>query len=513
MTVRRWERREACLSELLAIFGHFNSVRDMTVKLENSARFGDAERRMVRPTIQFSGALTDLEDHFWREDGPDYPMVIVLVTHLEGALDSVAFQDALAEVLPHNPLLNSVVEQRGWLSRWRLADNSPQISVVPCDGDPPTACQPTRIDLKTEPGLKCELRVGPDRSVLVTWFHHACVDGLGAIRFLGNVFARYGQITATADDVSPTIRLPDPAKLAYRGSRKAPDLTNRRPPLIHRSVITRDLLFQKCYRIHGANSDDAQLESPADAANMLHTQTLPRSVIVRLKKVAASLQVTQNDLCMMAYLQELVAFSDASEDAKESDRFRILMPISMRTMQHDGISAANVITYGFHVYTRAEIRDSHGLLRKVHARTEAMIKHNEGAVMLDGLAIVRRTPGAYRLTQWLQQGYATAVLANVGEVRRAFESSFPQKQGRAVAGNVTIRRIDGIAPLRKNTNIVMSIGTYGGELVLNLRQNPNLISDDEAIGFLTRLTERMVSMNEDLAPIHQECAITANGSN
>ena len=125
-----------------------------------------------------------------------------------------------------------------------------------------------------------------------------------------------------------------------------------------------------------------------------------------------------------------------------------------------------------------------------------MIHSNEGAVLLKIFALVRRVPGLFRLSQWLQPSFATAVLANVGDLKRVFGNRFPLHKGRVVAGNVVIQRIDGIAPLRKNTNVAISFGVYGGELILNLRANPLALSENDAERFLDQVVSRLTSIAE-----------------
>ena len=124
----------------------------------------------------------------------------------------------------------------------------------------------------------------------------------------------------------------------------------------------------------------------------------------------------------------------------------------------------------------------------------------EGIALLQGLAIARRIPFAFRISRMMQPEFATAVLGNVGDLRRLLENRFPLKNGRAVAGNVVIQRIDGVAPVRRNTNITMTFGTYGGELILNLRSNPEVFSCEDSQRLLSRVATRIHKMAESGDP-------------
>jgi len=125
-----------------------------------------------------------------------------------------------------------------------------------------------------------------------------------------------------------------------------------------------------------------------------------------------------------------------------------------------------------------------------------MVTRNEGAAMLWGFAIARRIPGLFRFSRRVQPDFATTVLTNVGEVRRLFENRFPLKKGRAVAGNVVIQSVDGVAPVRENTNIAMAFGTYGGELIMHVSRNTRLFSEADVDQLLDALVDRITGLTE-----------------
>ena len=262
-------------------------------------------------------------------------------------------------------------------------------------------------------------------------------------------------------------------------------------------MCIRDRLYrvvcQKSYRVRTLDVP-APAAATTDRKNILHTQCLPRSVVKNLKKVAGGLNVSLNDLCLAAYLQQLAEYTEQDPHAKASDKFRILIPISMRTLEHDQISAANVLSYAFPQRRRDQITAADDFVRTVSEERQQILNENVGATLLESFMVTQRVPGLYAISQWVQQDYATAVLANVGEVKRLFGNGFPLQRGRVLAGDVLIRRLDGIAPLRKNTNVAVSFGAYGGELILNLRQDPQFISDEQAVRFLATLCERLTAI-------------------
>ena len=451
---------------------------------------------MSDPENIFPLKLSDFEYYAFRDETPEYPMVMILKTHLEGALDVRAFQESLNEALHDHPLLRSTIVRRGRELFWNLVPNcSPALTCTHYSGDdPPQSCPAVTIDLTTTAGAVFDLRVCPGRSVLVSYLHHACVDGAGGIQFLADVFARYGTRTAATNDEQPEVQHPDPSILPTRG--RIPQMNRGhktwsewvRGPL--RFLLGRNFCIPPRCRESKSQSIDTE-------KNVLHTGVLDKSVVRKLKRLAAINQVSTNDLCMMVYLQQLAAWTQSHSRAKQDDLFRILMPVSMRTPEHDCISAANVLSYVFQPFRRHECGQPVRLLKAIHERSSEMMNENEGAVLLRLFALVRRVPGLYQISQRLQPSFATAVLACVGELKRIFGNRFPLRKGRVVAGNVIIQRIDGIAPLRKNTNIVISFGGYAGELILNLRANPEVVTADEAQIFLKQIISRLTKLAEN----------------
>jgi len=457
---------------------------------------------MNETEIRFPLELSDFEYYSYRDDSIDYPMVISFRTYLEGNVDVAAFENSLQAALHHHPLLRCVIQQTGREFKWLPISNpQPVLHCTSHDGaDVPDDCPLVRIDLTHEPGARFELRSGPERSVLIAWFHHACVDGLGAIRFLADVFSEYGKRTATVRSDCPFRAIPDSSLLHQRG---------RCPKQVESFGKEKDwkewlkgpsrFLLSRSYCISGNNSTKNRLD---DSQNILHTAVLPRATLLRLKSLSVAKQVTTNDVCMVAFLQQIHEWTRFTMDATANDLFRILMPVSMRTPDLEAISAANVLSYVFHSFRRNECLSPESLLKVIHIRTADMIHGNEGAVLLKLLSMVRRVPGLFQMSRWLQPAFATAVLTNVGDLKRIFGHGFPLKKGRVVAGNIVIQRIDGTGPLRKNTNVALCTGVYGGELVLNLRFNPETFSSDDATLFQSQFVNRMTHMaDSDLLPM------------
>lgn len=452
---------------------------------------------MPEPDKLFPLSLSDFEYYACRDETVDHPMVMVLLFHIEGPIDAGILRAALREALHHHPLLRCKLDRSGRPWQWKLLDDcEPRLTCTQHDGQyPPTDCLPPYIDLTKESGATFELRICQDRECLVAYLHHACVDGIGGIRFLADVFAIYGRHTSPSGAQQPKLEIPDPEVLGKRGT--VPQIRGRNREGKTWSEWLRGplrFLLGKNYCI--PSRDGTPRPASDQQRNVLHTRVLPRQIVRQLKQFTAERQVSTYDVCMMVYLQQIAQWTHQAPLARDTDLLRILMPVSMRTPEHDQISAANVLSYVFQPYRRRDCRNPEALLSAIHRHSTEMIHGHEGAVLLKLFALVRRVPGLFWLSRKLQPSFATAVLANVGELKRVFGSRFPLKKGRVVAGNVVIQRIDGIAPLRKNTNVAISFGAYGGELIMNLRANPTVMSSVEAAAFLDQVVTRLSTLAE-----------------
>jgi len=63
-----------------------------------------------------------------------------------------------------------------------------------------------------------------------------------------------------------------------------------------------------------------------------------------------------------------------------------------------------------------------------------------------------------------------------------------------MAGNVLVRRIYGVAPVRPNTLAAVSIGDYAGELSISLRTDGTVLSEDDSREFFRRYLERLQNL-------------------
>lgn len=455
---------------------------------------GNAEHR-DEPESLFPLPLSDFEFYMFVDNRPSYPMVFNLIAHLSGSLDRTLFAEAVNSALSCHPLLNCQVQKlpgRGWC--W-VADlgASPTIDWSERAGDFVSVDQPiSAIDLRYESGLRIFVTASTSRAQVVFQFHHSCCDGAGAVEFLGDVFARYGLATVTKNEEAPTIGTAKRFQLLRRDqySTTRPEGSRTSRSLSRTIGMARRLLLRRPTPILARRPVHERVSHSVGGSRMI-TQVLPKEVTRQLRNVAQRLSASVNDVCVLEMFRLIQSWNRAAGEISPSRWIRLVVPVSLRTPDHDHMPAANLVSCAFVTRTFAECDDAVTLLQSIRKQTGEMLHQQEGFVLLKCLRFLRRIPGLLSLVLRTKSCFGSVILAYVGDVRRLFSGRFPLHQGKWVAGNVTIERIDGVAPVRSNTRAAISIGTYAGEMILNLRTDRAALSQEDAADFLAQLAARL----------------------
>lgn len=126
----------------------------------------------------------------------------------------------------------------------------------------------------------------------------------------------------------------------------------------------------------------------------------------------------------------------------------------------------------------------HALLQSIHRQTSDVVFNREGIVCLKIFKALRKFPRGMKMFLGLKSCLSTAVLANIGDIRRRFSGRFPLSNGRWIAGNVLVKHLTGVAPVRPNTRAAVSIGEYAGDLSISLRTDATVINATDSHRFL-----------------------------
>ncbi|MFK7821804.1 MAG: hypothetical protein AB8G99_24105 [Planctomycetaceae bacterium] len=412
--------------------------------------------------------LTDFECYMLLDDRPSHPMVITMALQLTGDLKQDLFGVAINESLENHPLLRSIVVGKKLRLSWQPTDSRPAVDWS--NGISKNAPPVPYVDLTQTIGLQVRGEWTEGRSVVYFFFHHACCDGISSVRFIAEVLSRYGRLEANPD----TLPLPvfQHEQLLRRDEVKSQDKLRPRASVFIKEVTT--IFTKRALRLR-----QSAVRVAEDQGRAIITRTLPRFSVRQLRSAASQLGVSLNDLCTAEFARTLKEWN-GTNCGTGAGRLRLIVPVSTRLPKHDEMSAANCISYLPIEFNPAEMSDAAVVARAVHARTAAALDCNFGLLFLKALSVARHLPWVLGWFTARKRRLCTAIFASVGDIRRHVPVGFSQSQGRLVAGNIRVDRIDGVAPIRPNTAVAVSCGTYAGDMIFNLRADSAILSNDDA---------------------------------
>ncbi len=475
--------------------------------------------------------LSDFEYYMLLDDRPTHPMVFVMVVDVNGALHEVPFRESVQELIQSHPLLNCCIEKRAQAG-WCWVPLSAQPSVLDWQTVTANAVRefvPTvrSLDIRSSPGIHLQVKAAESTARIVIWIHHACCDGLAAIQLTGELLARYGQRTAEPDAKQPEFAPADTHKLLERENYETGDAAARRQKRSLGRIVGKvsRLLFRAPVMLAGSadlnrrplpglaiDAENSAAEAAGSSPFAIQSAVLSRTTYRALRAVAAEQHASINDLFIREMILQIRQWNRRGGVAFGRRWIRLAVPLSMRSHVHDNMPAANVVSYALVTRREQDCDDPGELLRSIHQQTSDVLFNREGIVCLKLFRILRRIPGAMKAFLSFKTVLSTMVLANVGDVRKRFSGRFPLLRGKWVAGNVVVEQIHGVAPVRPNTRISMSIGDYAGELSISLRADSLVLDAQHANEFLCEYVCRLqdLATNPRSPPNSQSAAVESD---
>lgn len=442
--------------------------------------------------------LSDFEYYMLVDDRPSHPMVFVMAAQLSGSFQEPALRQALAELINCHPLLNCTISEipgTGWCWTPRTSEVT-QNCLEWTDEDETFVAEFVPavrvIDVKSRTGLQVVVRASATRSRLFLYIHHACCDGIGGMQILGELLARYGQKTTAPGAKQPVFDNTTAEVLLERDNYDSGEATvERHKKSLKKTIgkISRLLLRKPVLLSPSAVSEHSSVVSPAESAPAIVEAVLSKECHRKLRAVAATYDVSVNDLFIGQFLLHIRRWNSRTNQSSGNSWIRLSVPVSMRTKVHDEMPAANVVSYEFVTRRQHECDDIDSLLKSIHQKTSDAVNNREGIVCLKIFKVLRKFPRGMKMFLGLKSCLSTAVIANIGDVRRRFSGRFPLNDGKWIAGNVLVERITGVAPVRPNTRAALSIGEYAGELSISLRTDATVINFADTHRFLNEYVE------------------------
>lgn len=418
-------------------------------------------------------------------------MTFCLQTRVSGHFQRESFEQALKDALDRHPLLQATVSRQWTRYLWI---HHP-IKELPLDWDLQSTAPPPAADhlnISRVPGLRLWVRKCDDEILIVWQFHHACCDGIGSLQFVGDVFAHYGILTAEDDQSRPTLQKLNAELLTERG-----DIIPAGQGRLS-SDLSLKTLIRRFRRLVGRKTMPlASLPHQVDEAlrPLMLTHILDPETLKLLNRSASHQDVNLNSLLLREMFLTLRDWNQTYNGLKENQWLRLGMPLNMRLSQHEGIPACNMVSMMFIPRTAKDCEDEEELLRGIQTQTIKTLHNRLGNLLLAGIRRLRKVPGLLSLVIASDRPFTTAILANIGDMRKHLGGEFQHVKGRCIAGNIIIEQIDGVAPVRPGTRVSVSLGVYGRQLVINMNCDQKFLSLEQS----EQLLEAFVSRLETLA--------------
>jgi hypothetical protein len=386
-------------------------------------------------------------------------------------------------------LASHVLPAKGNVPCWVPANGSLPTVDWGSDGLAVSCPKGEGIDLEREVGLRIWIRQGHERVRLITQFHHACCDGVGAYQFLGDLLAVYAAHVAP-EQPHPALQPIDLYRLRTRAHGCMEIATSHQFGRQAWSSLTHayQMIVRGCTPLcpPKASPNGRVPQFPG-----IHSFTFDRDQHRRLRQAADQLDVTLNDLLLHELFYTMRDWNTGGQSGMTRKRFRIMMPVSLRERADCQTPASNIIGYKFVTRRAAQLRDPRRLVKGIAEETARIRQDQSAKRFVDTIAAAATVPGLLPSLMSLPRTLATAVFSNLGDPTRRFTARFPRNQGRIVCGNLTLEEVTGIPPLRPRTRATFLVLSYDLKLTINLRCDPHQFSSSDTEQLLSLYTERL----------------------
>ncbi len=424
-----------------------------------------------------------------------YPMSFFIQLRFYGQIERGAFEAAMDEALNRHPLLRARIEAgRGGFPSWVSAqgqmpdgDWGSEEAIIACRNN-------EAIDLTSEIGLRIWVRQGAQRAKVLLQFHHACCDGTGAYRFIGDLLACYG------------IRTTSLGRRPVLGSVESQLLRTRKQRLLDVAATPsrRGLLRLAVREYWKLMSRQPAPLAPPLMVERGHATEFPgflsfsfaRTDHRKLRDAAHSSGVMLNDLLLRDLFLTLEYWNRPRRTFSlqhfwQRPWLRIMMPTDLRSGEDYEMPAANLTGYAFLARTIRDCALPSELLQSIRNET-ALIKHRRsGAAFMDMIFAASQVRWLLPFFLSCNRCLATAVHSNAADPSRRFTARFPRESGQIVCGNLVLEEITGVPPLRAKTRATFSISQYNRRLAISLRCDPLLFRLEDTATLLKLYVERL----------------------
>lgn len=405
--------------------------------------------------------LAPFEHYMLADDRVDYPMHIVTRLRFSGQLKPHPLEQALHATLVHHPLLTSTLSPK---QTWNPISPNAEVQ---WHSEPfaSSGLKLQAMDLHQAPGLRVYGYSAPDHSELILQAHHACCDGLGIIGFIEDLLCHYGQACGETYPSSQRNGL----LLEKRHALGLAGKTKWRALCRQGRAICSTVRFLR----HPARplAISHVSETPTVPSLSFDTLRLDPEDSARLLQQARHLNVTLNDVLLCVLFLTLHQHQPGT--TTNSPWLRLCVPVNFRHPQHLASPAANWISLLFLTRRDKDLQSHVRLIQSIHQEMIRIKRNQEGLTFNLGLALYHRL-GKLHPHCDATHCRATAVLSNLGVLLA--DHPAVHSQDRLKAGDLVLKTIDFLPPIRPWTRLAVGAFTYARQLCLSFHYDATVLS-------------------------------------
>ncbi|TWT92490.1 Condensation domain protein [Neorhodopirellula pilleata] len=430
-------------------------------------------------------------------------MVFEIVLILVGPLDLDRLRQAWIKTIQRHPRMFARLRGHGRRQYWESQPHCDLRSFVyqPIAYDHPSqatfagpavaSSDNSHIaDPRSGLGIRCFVQSDDQRRWSVRLvFHHACCDGVGAIRVFGQFAKRYADPVRLDDRQIDSIAIGRETEFHGDGSRGS-----HQPPATVASTTIPELR-NLWTTIRGSNirlsrharfgnepleqDDDASFTNFGGHRRLLFSQT--RSA--QIKDVLKAVNVKLNDWAIGITMMTLAGITEQA--SSPSRHLMILNPVETRHWadRHD---TRNHIGLAFLRRTHEQLRDPDTVVRSISDQMSNVRHYGTAAEMEFGIAIAETIPGGLRFFERLGTFTPTATLTSLTGLRLGKRFGVTKRGASQWIDDVEIQDIYFDAPIQIGAELSIAVWDYDGRLSISCRTGQAPIALELASRFLEK---------------------------
>jgi len=415
----------------------------------------------VWPLVPFERSMLD-------DDLPGSPMTFTAAWRIEGPLDPGRLAAAFDAALGSHPLLGCRVEHGAWVP-------APHRPSLRC-GTPGEAA-PRPLDIAGTPALSATLARDGGTADLRLTFHHAACDGIGALEFCGDLFARYRGDAPAAGQADPTL-LAERKRLERPAAVDATWLDGVR----HLAGEAWRFLADRAAALPCRPVPAVKAGRPRDPpADDLHAVRFSTAETDALRRLASARGATLNELLLAVLMAAIAPVCGPSASRWRGGWLGVVQPVNLRPPRPARLPACNAIGYAFLRRPLAACDGWEQLLPGIVGDSRAIARYGLAACFNDALELVDRLPAPLRRRFIRGMRPGTFVFSYLGDPVRRFSRGARAATGDRTGidlGDCRVIDFSGAPPTRPGTELAILASLFGRRLTLWLRPSSALVAAD-----------------------------------